>query len=252
MSLAFDRSGEGPALVLLHPLGADRRVWDAVVPRLAAQRDVIALDLPGFGESAPLSAQADARCAGRGRGRAAERTSVCSAPRRRQLARRLGRARDGTGGSGSLGHGDRAGGSVGRAAGAQALDRAPDAGPGRAAAGRRHPRRRARDAVVLLAGSVAVPERVPASRRRAPRPRVRNRARVRRRQRRDAGGAIRRLWTRSGCRSPWPGQSMTGSSPGPAGYRRTPAASCSRVAVTFRCGTTRKRWRELLLEASRD
>lgn len=55
MSLAFDRSGEGPALVLLHPLGADRRVWDAVVPRLAAQRDVIALDLPGFGESAPLS-----------------------------------------------------------------------------------------------------------------------------------------------------------------------------------------------------
>jgi pimeloyl-ACP methyl ester carboxylesterase len=57
VSLAFDRLGEGPALVLLHPLGADRRVWDPVVERLAAQRDVIAVDLPGFGQSAPLAGE---------------------------------------------------------------------------------------------------------------------------------------------------------------------------------------------------
>lgn len=52
--LAYDRHGAGPALVLVHPLGADRRVWDPVVGRLAAQRDVIAVDLPGFGASPSL------------------------------------------------------------------------------------------------------------------------------------------------------------------------------------------------------
>ena len=55
MEIAYDRVGDGPALVLLHPLGADRHVWDPVIDRLAARRDVIALDLPGFGESPPLS-----------------------------------------------------------------------------------------------------------------------------------------------------------------------------------------------------
>jgi pimeloyl-ACP methyl ester carboxylesterase len=54
-SLAYERRGCGPPLVLLHPLGADRHVWDPVLDRLAAERDVIAVDLPGFGESAPLA-----------------------------------------------------------------------------------------------------------------------------------------------------------------------------------------------------
>jgi pimeloyl-ACP methyl ester carboxylesterase len=53
--LAYDRSGSGPTLVLLHPLGADRRAWDPVRERLADDRDVIAVDLPGFGGSPPLS-----------------------------------------------------------------------------------------------------------------------------------------------------------------------------------------------------
>ncbi|WP_051223020.1 alpha/beta fold hydrolase [Conexibacter woesei] len=53
--LAYDRSGSGPPLVLLHPLGADRRVWRPVIPGLTAQRDVIAVDLPGFGDSPALS-----------------------------------------------------------------------------------------------------------------------------------------------------------------------------------------------------
>ena len=54
MTLAYDRRGDGPPLVLLHPLGADRGVWAPVFDRLAAQRDVIAPDLPGFGASPAL------------------------------------------------------------------------------------------------------------------------------------------------------------------------------------------------------
>jgi pimeloyl-ACP methyl ester carboxylesterase len=52
--LAYDRRGQGEALILLHPLGADRQVWRPVLEPLARERDVIALDLPGFGASAPL------------------------------------------------------------------------------------------------------------------------------------------------------------------------------------------------------
>jgi pimeloyl-ACP methyl ester carboxylesterase len=53
-SLACERRGSGPPLVLLHPLGADRHVWDPVLDRLERERDVIAPDLPGFGGSPPL------------------------------------------------------------------------------------------------------------------------------------------------------------------------------------------------------
>jgi pimeloyl-ACP methyl ester carboxylesterase len=57
MTLAFDRTGRGSPLVLLHPLGADRHVWDPLMDQLAEQREVIALDLPGFGDSPPLGNQ---------------------------------------------------------------------------------------------------------------------------------------------------------------------------------------------------
>jgi pimeloyl-ACP methyl ester carboxylesterase len=53
--IVYDRAGAGPVLVLLHPLGADRHVWQPVMDRLAAERDVIALDLPGFGDSPSLN-----------------------------------------------------------------------------------------------------------------------------------------------------------------------------------------------------
>jgi pimeloyl-ACP methyl ester carboxylesterase len=49
--MAFDRHGAGAPLVLIHGLGADRHMWDPVLARLAAERDVIALDVPGFGGS---------------------------------------------------------------------------------------------------------------------------------------------------------------------------------------------------------
>lgn len=54
MTIAYDRIGDGPPLVLIHPLGANRHVWDPVLGRLSAQRECIALDLPGFGASAAL------------------------------------------------------------------------------------------------------------------------------------------------------------------------------------------------------
>lgn len=53
MRLAHDRIGEGPPLVLLHGLGMSREVWRPVVPLLAREREVIAVDLPGFGASPP-------------------------------------------------------------------------------------------------------------------------------------------------------------------------------------------------------
>lgn len=56
--LAVTRSGTGPPLVLLHALGLSRRAWDPVLPALTARFDVIAVDLPGFGDSAPLNEQA--------------------------------------------------------------------------------------------------------------------------------------------------------------------------------------------------
>jgi len=49
--LAFDRSGRGEPLVLLHGQGFSRRSWDPVIPLLAEHRDVINVDLPGHGES---------------------------------------------------------------------------------------------------------------------------------------------------------------------------------------------------------
>lgn len=52
MILAYERRGAGEPLVLLHGIGHHRRAWAPVVDKLAATHDVIAVDLPGFGESA--------------------------------------------------------------------------------------------------------------------------------------------------------------------------------------------------------
>jgi pimeloyl-ACP methyl ester carboxylesterase len=54
VQLAYDRCGTGPPLVLLHGAGHRRQGWLPVIQRLAAHRDVITVDLPGFGESPPL------------------------------------------------------------------------------------------------------------------------------------------------------------------------------------------------------
>jgi pimeloyl-ACP methyl ester carboxylesterase len=53
--IVHTRRGSGPPLVLVHALGTDRHMWDPVIDRLAGQRDVIAIDMPGFGDSPPLN-----------------------------------------------------------------------------------------------------------------------------------------------------------------------------------------------------
>jgi pimeloyl-ACP methyl ester carboxylesterase len=55
MTLAYERRGDGEPLVLIHGIGSYWRVWEPVMDLLARQREVIAVDLPGFGES-PLGA----------------------------------------------------------------------------------------------------------------------------------------------------------------------------------------------------
>jgi pimeloyl-ACP methyl ester carboxylesterase len=51
--VVYDRTGQGEPLVLIHGVGHRRQGWDPVVPLLAPHRDVITVDLPGFGESRP-------------------------------------------------------------------------------------------------------------------------------------------------------------------------------------------------------
>ena len=45
--------GRGRDLVLLHSLLSDRTAFDRIAPRLAAERRVWLVNLPGFGASAP-------------------------------------------------------------------------------------------------------------------------------------------------------------------------------------------------------
>jgi pimeloyl-ACP methyl ester carboxylesterase len=51
MPLAHDRRGSGPPLVLIHGIGSQWQMWVPVLDRLAREREVVALDLPGFGDS---------------------------------------------------------------------------------------------------------------------------------------------------------------------------------------------------------
>lgn len=44
-------AGQGPELVLLHGTGATRHSWDAILPLLSAHFRVVALDLPGHGDT---------------------------------------------------------------------------------------------------------------------------------------------------------------------------------------------------------
>lgn len=55
MEMNYIREGSGEPLVLIHGVGGSWRTWEPVFDELAAERDVIAVDLPGHGESPPLS-----------------------------------------------------------------------------------------------------------------------------------------------------------------------------------------------------
>jgi pimeloyl-ACP methyl ester carboxylesterase len=61
--VTYGRAGDGPPLVLLHGDGETHRGWRAVAPRLAERWDVVAPDLPGFGESEGVGDMAPERLA---------------------------------------------------------------------------------------------------------------------------------------------------------------------------------------------
>ncbi|MFI8965895.1 alpha/beta fold hydrolase [Streptomyces sp. NPDC053493] len=56
VTVAYERRGRGEPLLLLHGIGHLWQAWEPVLDVLATERDVIAVDLPGFGASPSLPA----------------------------------------------------------------------------------------------------------------------------------------------------------------------------------------------------
>src|SRR3954464_6948373 len=50
-------------LLLIHGLGGTRSIWEPVIPLLEGEREVHAVDMPGFGGTPPLSADEEATAA---------------------------------------------------------------------------------------------------------------------------------------------------------------------------------------------
>lgn len=62
LTLSYARAGRGEPLLLLHGIGHHRQAWDPVVDILATEREVIAVDLPGFGASPRCRAASPTTC----------------------------------------------------------------------------------------------------------------------------------------------------------------------------------------------
>ena len=43
--------------MLVHGVGGDRHAWDPILPFLAREREVVAIDVPGYGEAEPLDVE---------------------------------------------------------------------------------------------------------------------------------------------------------------------------------------------------
>ncbi|WP_236238948.1 alpha/beta fold hydrolase [Streptomyces sp. CC228A] len=54
VSVRYERRGAGDPLLLLHGIGHHWQAWGPVLDLLAAEREVVAVDLPGFGASSAL------------------------------------------------------------------------------------------------------------------------------------------------------------------------------------------------------
>ena len=100
VDLSYDRTGSGPPLLLLHGLGMCKEMWRPVVPLLAREREVVAVDLPGFGASprGPRTVEGSPRPGGLRR-----RPRARAPARGGQLARRRRGAGDGRDGHRALG-----------------------------------------------------------------------------------------------------------------------------------------------------
>ena len=59
--MQFIRRGAGRPLLLIHGLGGSWRSWRPILDTLAAERAVIAVDLPGFGTTPPLAGEVSIR-----------------------------------------------------------------------------------------------------------------------------------------------------------------------------------------------
>ncbi len=57
MTLNHVRRGSGSPLLLVHGLGGGWRSWSPILDVLAERREVIAVDLPGFGQTPPLTGE---------------------------------------------------------------------------------------------------------------------------------------------------------------------------------------------------
>ncbi len=55
MQMHHIRRGAGKPGSLIHGLGGTWRSWTPILDGLAAEREVIAIDLPGFGDTPPLA-----------------------------------------------------------------------------------------------------------------------------------------------------------------------------------------------------
>ena len=59
--LAFDDEGKGPAIVFLHGMSWDRRIWQPIIERLRDHFRCVGVDLPGHGKSQDLPGTGDYR-----------------------------------------------------------------------------------------------------------------------------------------------------------------------------------------------
>ena len=61
MEMKYLRSGSGKPLLLIHGIGGNAKSWSTIWPALAERRDVIAIDLPGFGDTPKLAGETSMR-----------------------------------------------------------------------------------------------------------------------------------------------------------------------------------------------
>ena len=59
--MKYLRSGSGKPLLLIHGIGGSAKSWSTISPALAERRDVIAIDLPGFGDTPRLASETSMR-----------------------------------------------------------------------------------------------------------------------------------------------------------------------------------------------